>query len=395
MGRDFVANSGSEVNISEGSVSFSFHANFDSVVNIDGGAVSAGFNANSGSEVNISGGSFGTSFDAAPGSNVELTGGEFVLNGTAFSGETISLAFGDIFSGTLADGSTFIFSDAASDTLSNVTLTPGALPTLNLSPIIVSTANPNLPSGLRAGQTLTLLDGGELGRNFEMIDATLNVEGGILGPGAGSLRSEINISGGSVSSFFNAELGSVINISGGSVGSIFRAFSGSIVNISGGSLGSNFNAQSGSVVNISGGSIGNGFNAGSGSEVNLFGSDFEIDGVPLDDSLTIEVPLTIDDRDVTLSGLLADGSSFRFELNSVDLFSNVDGFASDATLTVTLVNTFVLGDANQDGVVDFSDIPAFIAVLQAGEFLDQVDIDLNGVVDFADIGPFIDILIGT
>ena len=167
------------------------------------------------------------------------------------------------------------------------------------------------------------------------------------------------------------------------------------MNISGGSLGSNFNAQSGSVVNISGGSIGNGFNAGSGSEVNLFGSDFEIDGVPLDDSLTIEVPLTIDDRDVTLSGLLADGSSFRFELNSVDLFSNVDGFASDATLTVTLVNTFVLGDANQDGVVDFSDIPAFIAVLQAGEFLDQVDIDLNGVVDFADIGPFIDILIGT
>ena len=62
---------------------------------------------------------------------------------------------------------------------------------------------------------------------------------------------------------------------------------------------------------------------------------------------------------------------------------------------MTLVNTFVLGDANQDGVVDFSDIPAFIAVLQAGEFLDQVDIDLNGVVDFADIGPFIDILIGT
>ena len=51
-----------------------------------------------------------------------------------------------------------------------------------------------------------------------------------------------------------------------------------------------------------------------------------------------------------------------------------------------------LGDVNQDGVVNFSDIPAFIALLQSGEFQVEADTDQNGVVDFADIPCFIEIL---
>ena len=54
------------------------------------------------------------------------------------------------------------------------------------------------------------------------------------------------------------------------------------------------------------------------------------------------------------------------------------------------VPEFVLGDANQDGEVDFSDIPAFIGVLQAGSFLEEADVNRDGVVDFDDIGPFTD-----
>ena len=60
---------------------------------------------------------------------------------------------------------------------------------------------------------------------------------------------------------------------------------------------------------------------------------------------------------------------------------------------MTLVAPFVLGDVNQDGVVDFSDIPAFIAVLQSGEFQAESDCDQNGVVDFSDIAAFIQILL--
>jgi len=51
-----------------------------------------------------------------------------------------------------------------------------------------------------------------------------------------------------------------------------------------------------------------------------------------------------------------------------------------------------LGDSNQDGVVDFSDIPAFISVLQSGIFLDEADINGDGVVDFADISFFVALL---
>ena len=53
---------------------------------------------------------------------------------------------------------------------------------------------------------------------------------------------------------------------------------------------------------------------------------------------------------------------------------------------------FPLADSNQDGVVDFSDIPAFISVLQSGIFLDEADINGDGVVDFADISFFVALL---
>ena len=52
------------------------------------------------------------------------------------------------------------------------------------------------------------------------------------------------------------------------------------------------------------------------------------------------------------------------------------------------------GDPNLDGVVDFLDIPAFIAILQSGTFLAEADCDCNGVVDFLDIPAFIAILQG-
>jgi len=47
----------------------------------------------------------------------------------------------------------------------------------------------------------------------------------------------------------------------------------------------------------------------------------------------------------------------------------------------------ILGDANFDGVVNFSDIPQFIAVLSSRGFLAEADIDENERVDFADIPP--------
>ena len=53
----------------------------------------------------------------------------------------------------------------------------------------------------------------------------------------------------------------------------------------------------------------------------------------------------------------------------------------------------LLGDVNMDGVVNFSDIPAFITVLQAGELKVEADCNQDGEVNFADIPAFIAILI--
>ena len=50
------------------------------------------------------------------------------------------------------------------------------------------------------------------------------------------------------------------------------------------------------------------------------------------------------------------------------------------------------GDVDMDGDVDFSDIPAVIAVLQSGAFQAEADCDCNTAVEFADIPAFINIL---
>ena len=89
----------------------------------------------------------------------------------------------------------------------------------------------------------------------------------------------------------------------------------------------------------------------------------------------------------------ADGSG---QLLERDDFSANGNFASSwvaaAPTPGVFGDEFLLGDANQDGVFDFLDIPSFISVLQSGVFLDEADINGDGVVDFSDISFFIDLL---
>ena len=92
----------------------------------------------------------------------------------------------------------------------------------------------------------------------------------------------------------------------------------------------------------------------------------------------------------------ADGSGLVLERD--DLSANGNLAASWIAAVPTpgafeFEQEFLLGDVNQDGLVDFSDIPSFISILQAGGFLDEADINGDGVVDFSDIPAFIDLLI--
>lgn len=167
------------------------------------------------------------------------------------------------------------------------------------------------------------VSGGAVGNDFILFDTEVNIYNGTLGDNGLVLGGEVNISGGTVGDNLFVEIAQV-NISGGTVGDSFGVNFGE-VNISGGTIGSNFFADFGEV-NISGGTLGDGFSAQE-STVNLSGSDFALDGVLLN-NLVSDQAFTILDRDVTLTGLLEDGSPFSFDLDDNSFFFS--------TLTVKL-----------------------------------------------------------
>ena len=249
----------------------------------DGGSASGLTTANSGTEFNVFGGVVSSFFNANSGSEINISGGVVANGFQANAGSLVEIIGGDVSN--------------------NFTANAGSL--VNIS-------------------------GGNVGPFFDA-QSSVNISGGSVGGLFGAnFGSQVDISGGSVESI-NATSGGQVNVGGGSVGS-FNALEGSLVTVEGGSLG-DFDAFSGSETNISGGSFGGVFSAFSESDVNLFGTEFLVDGVLLD-GLELGESFEVDVRDVTLSGLLSDGSSFEFELISV--FNDDDFFASDANLTVTL-----------------------------------------------------------
>ncbi|MEQ8850114.1 hypothetical protein [Botrimarina sp.] len=412
-GRFSDAHSGSVVSVMGGTLDSFFEAQAGSTISIQGGVVER-FTALPGSTVDIAGGAIGFNFDLEAGTDAELFGGEFRLNGESFTGSTLTVGDDDLFTGTLADGSAFIFAGNRSDDVVGLELTQVALPTLDTTPQVIDTADHGRPSGLRAGQTLTVREGGVLGKFFETVDgSTLNLEGGRLGDDAavvngtvnirsgdvgrafsGGAGSVVNFSGGTIGNQSEAQSGSTFNFSGGQIGTEFTAEAGSVVNINGGdfeefvveggavnitggNLGPDFEAGSDSVVNISGGTFGDGVFFGSGSEVNLFGSDFLIDGSPANLFIQPTQFITNDAQDAVLSGVLADGAPFSFD------FSGDDFLSSGARLTLT--ETFTIpGDYNADGAVNAADYTVWRDTFGLTGTFFPADGNRDGRIDDAD-----------
>lgn len=238
--------------------------------------------------------------------------------------------------------------------------------------------------------------GGTMGNQFMVLGGTtMNISGGVhegiflAGSYLGqSTNVEVNISGGVVAAGHAGELqayaGSVTNISGGRIGRTLVA-NGGVVNIVGGEfgntefpiLGGRLEVNQGGTINITGGSFvatavqggltvldgtlnvaGGGFLQGkfdvdvfANGALHLFGTEFFLDGVALA-GLTPGDQVEITERDVTLSGLLADGSAFSIDLNSVEEPFGPDFVSPEALLTVTFS---LAGDFNYDGNVDGRD----------------------------------------
>ena len=112
---------------------------------------------------------------------------------------------------------------------------------------------------------------------------------------------------------------------------------------------------------------------------------------PIADLLDVEwLNTLVEDGNSEIGLLLTSGDNGRY----IGIYST-EAFIPDVRaipkLKLTL-ESVLLGDCNQDGVVNFSDISPFIATLSSGDYLAEADSNEDGFVDFSDISSFIALL---
>jgi dipeptidyl aminopeptidase/acylaminoacyl peptidase len=90
----------------------------------------------------------------------------------------------------------------------------------------------------------------------------------------------------------------------------------------------------------------------------------------------------------TLSSILLAPGTYYAQITGVE--DTIQLYSLELTAAAALLK----GDVDLSGVVDFSDIPAFISVLQGGLFQAEADANCDTFVNFADIPAFIAILQG-
>ena len=73
-------------------------------------------------------------------------------------------------------------------------------------------------------------------------------------------------------------------------------------------------------------------------------------------------------------------------------FPRWGGVTGAASAPPPSANGSILGDADGNGVVEFSDIASFQEQLENGFFSAEADVNEDGTVDFNDINPFIALL---
>lgn len=356
-----------------------FTVDSGSRVGIEGGSFAVPLIFESGTTLTLSGGVLGEGVNVDDGVDATLIGNEFYLNGTLIDPATTSgswLTRGDVLSGTLADGTVFVW--RSTQLPSDTALVAAALGPADLTPMVIDNGVAP-PAGLRPGQSLTLRDGGTIGDSLSASNATVTIEGGQVGRDLRVSQSQLTISGGTFDSQVTGVQDSSVLISGGTLESVLidsgstatitggqlhsistteggrvlirdaqitnglRSGPGGEINMTGGTantVGDNFGTRG--VVNISGGTIGGGprpvVAVASTGEVNISGGDLEeaskiilpggtmnllvldlsIGGNAVD--LSSGELITIDMRDGSLlEATLADGSLFTYELSTYEL----------------------------------------------------------------------------
>ena len=230
--------------------------------------------------------------------------------------------------------------------------------------------------------TTVNVNGGTIGLSVDLSNGTLNINSGNVAIGATGIptgftnsNNQVTVNGGQVGGFFQLFDQTQLTLNDGQLES-FGVFSGSSVTINGGRVTRFPDIFSSGVVDIHGGDIFS-IRAFSGSTVNLFGTGFALDGQPIQ-NLVPGQEFVVSNRNVTLTGVLEDGSPIETSLNTnFGGFSsnNPDGADSGARVTVTLVPA--AGDFNADEIVDVNDINLYPSQLG----LDNSDPNFNPAFD--------------
>ena len=304
---------GGTLNLNGGTAGVGLEAAF-SEINIAGGTVAGGFRAFNGTTVNFSAGAIGFGVAAFAGSTFNLSGGSVLTGFSASAGSEVNVETG----GAIGDGS-------------------GSFGVVNVN-------GGSIGNDFTAfsGSTVTITDGA-IGADFTVLGfATANIQGGDIGDLSAAAFSTINFSGGTVSGSFG--LTGQADISGGTFNGAFNVSNDptipsttgitGVANISGGTFNDTIIASGVGTLNVSGGSFNGDFLFLNGGVLNLFGSEFFLDGVELTE-LVVGEAFTILDRNVALTGMLADGSPFAFDLN--DVFTIGGDTFLGSTVAVTLI----------------------------------------------------------
>ena len=285
-----------------------FRAHGSTRVTQKGGSLGYGHRIESGSTHELSGGTLEPGFYVGGSANFVVQGGEFRLEGQLLpelSAIGSRVVYGDgpsgefnlvdtyRITGTLADGTPFSFE--GSRRVGRVILETVALP--DAGPQTLDAATNTLPSGIRDGQTLIVSNGGAVPAYFR----------------AGWGSAVLIQSGGIVEKNFQA-IDATVNVTGGQIGPEFTAFNSNI-NISGGRFDDLAVFSGNGTLSISGGAFGDYSSLGSG-RVNISGSDFRVNGTTVaglendGDSVDVDLPFSS-----TFTGIFADGTPFAFSID--------------------------------------------------------------------------------
>lgn len=322
VGRGFAAHRGTVVNVSAGDVGDNFDATSGSIINILGGSVDHSLDAEDGALINVTGGFLGDEADVSD-AQIVVDGGTVGRDLGLFDDSTLTMRSGEVGGGVHLNNS-------------KIDILGGMTGSVFLTESILNVSGGSAGNALNAilGSEINIL-GGEVGvRTLVQTSSVLNLESGSLGADA-ELRGD-NV---------------VANISGGTVGEGFQVEFGAVVNLSGGSIAGDFQLNRGTV-NFSGGTFTGDYRASDFTQTNIFGAEFFLDGVDITSTLTVGERFRVHDRGVTLSGVLADGSPFSFDLNS-GFVTGEDVFRNSAVVYLHLEPG--PGDFDGDGDVDGSD----------------------------------------